>query len=201
MASQRPAIPTVLQAVETVTTYQNAIHQNATQLKPTHTNTLEADMGILAHRYMEIIAKQGIQNWPVSRIAPLAPAMQYWLQQQGHNSQIASSAASQIIHALQTTLTSGAGQWVLHAHQHAQSEYALTANDGTQHVIDRTFTENDMRWIIDYKLGLEVTEVNANIVALAHKPQLARYASLFTDENLSIKQAVFFLNLGMLVEI
>lgn len=195
---QRPAIPTVLQAVATVTTYQNAIHQNATQLKPTHTNTIEADMGILAHRYMELIAKQGIQNWPLSRIAPLAPAMQYWLQQQGHNSQIASTATSQIIHALQTTLTSSAGQWVLQAHQHAQSEYALTSNDGTQHVLDRTFTENSVRWIIDYKLGLEVTEANANTVALAHKPQLARYAGLFTDENLSIKQAVFFLSLGIL---
>ena len=193
---QQLEIPAVLQATATVTT-----HQNTKQIKSINSNTLEADIGTLAHRYMELIAKQGIQNWPLNRIAPLASAMQYWLQQRGHDNQTAKTATSQIINALQTTLKSTSGQWILQAHQSVQSEYALTSNDGTQHVIDRTFIENDTRWIIDFKLGLEVTETNANMVALAHKPQLARYASLFLHEDLSTKQAVFFLNLGVLIEL
>jgi ATP-dependent helicase/nuclease subunit A len=89
----------------------------------------------------------------------------------------------------------------LQSHDDAQSEYALTSHDGTQHVIDRTFIENGTRWIIDYKLGLDVTEANANAVALSHKPQLTRYAALFERDNLSIKTAVFFLSLGKLIEI
>ncbi len=83
----------------------------------------------------------------------------------------------------------------------------MNDNAVQEHRIHLTFVENDaltktkVRWIIDYKFGLEVTEANAHIAAQTHKPQLERYAALFANEKLPVKQAVFFLNLGKLIEI
>ena len=76
-----------------------------------------------------------------------------------------------------------------------------------QQRIDLTFVDEDSktqtktRWIIDYKLGLDVNEANINLAAQAHKPQLIGYASLFKNEKLPIKTAVYFLSLGQLVEV
>ena len=89
----------------------------------------------------------------------------------------------------------------------------LLENQAQERCIDLTFvedndltktnnlTETKVRWIIDYKLGLDVAESNCEAAAQTHKPQLARYATLFANEKLAVKQAVFFLNLGKLIEI
>lgn len=154
------------------------------------------DMGTLAHQYMEMLAKQRMDG---NKLAHTEPVMQRWLQQQGHDAYQSSMAASQVLSALQATLKSADGQWVLRHRENAQSEYALISEDEAQHVIDRTFIENGARWIIDYKLGLDVTKQNAKVAALTHLPQLERYAGLFSNENLPIKKAVLFLNVGLLV--
>ena len=80
-------------------------------------------------------------------------------------------------------------------------------------MIDRTFVENAVRWIVDYKLTTldendDLTRNltgdlsrDLNLVAEQHRPQLERYASLFVSEGLPIKTAVLFLSLGKLVEL
>ncbi len=196
---QHPHIPAVLQTEKTV--LANADTAKIKPAKPDSHGSLETDSGTLVHRYMEIIARQGLKDWPPARITQLALAMQHWLRERGHSSQNASLATSHVIRALQRTLASSDGQWVLQAREDAHYEYALTSQDGEQHVIDRTFIEHSVRWIIDYKLGLDVTETSASAAAQGHKPQLARYAGLFANEGLSAKQAVFFLSLGKLIEV
>ncbi|MEI2635556.1 MAG: UvrD-helicase domain-containing protein [Methylotenera sp.] len=204
MRLQHLQIPAVLRTEKTV--HANTNTAKIKPAKPDSHGSLETDSGTLAHRYMEIIARQGLTDWPPARIAQLASAMQHWLHERGHSSQNAGLATSQVICALQRTLASTDGQWVLQAREDAYSEYALTSQDGEQHVIDRTFIENRLdnkkvRWIIDYKLGLDVTETSASAAAQGHKPQLVRYAGLFADEGLTLKQAVFFLSLGKLIEV
>jgi ATP-dependent exoDNAse (exonuclease V) beta subunit len=105
---------------------------------------------------------------------------------------------------LQTTLASQVGQWVLRNHDQAASELSLmqVGDSGPKnHVIDRTFIEQGTRWIIDYKLGLGDEAASSAAAAEAHRPQLARYASLFADAGLPIKTAVLFLSTGRLVEL
>ena len=134
--------------------------------------------------------------------------MQKWLVQQGHAKQLADQGAMQVLAALQATLASAAGQWVLQNHINAVSELNLlqTQEDGFKnHVIDRTFVENGVRWIVDYKLTTfdeaKSTEDDLSPVAEQHRPQLERYAGLFSHENLPIKKAVLFLSAGKLVEL
>ncbi|MCX7190725.1 MAG: PD-(D/E)XK nuclease family protein, partial [Methylotenera sp.] len=159
--------------------------------------------GILVHLYMELMAKP-TQSWTQQRLTQCQPAMQKWLMQQGYATKLAEQGAIEVQAALKATLSSEVGQWVLKNHSQAASELSLmqvTEAEVKKHVIDRTFVENGTRWIVDYKLtnlevGLELKQA-----AEVHRPQLARYASLFASEGLPIKTAVLFLSAGQLVEL
>lgn len=161
------------------------------------------DCGTLAHAYMELLAhRAGLAS--SAAVAAWHKPMQRWLIRLGHNEGAAKQGADIVMAALQTTLSSQAGQWVLQAHDQAASELSLMqAAEGStkNHVIDRTFIERGTRWIIDYKLGLGDEVETSAAAAEAHRPQLARYASLFADAGLPIKTAVLFLSTGRLVEL
>jgi ATP-dependent helicase/nuclease subunit A len=161
---------------------------------------LAADLGSLAHLYMEMIAKNGLSDWPVSRMDIASQGMLFWLLQRGHVKNEAEKQLPLIINALKRTITSLQGSWILTPRASLQTELSVNTIDGEQR-IDLTFIDQGARWIIDYKLGLEVTEANCASAALAYKAQLAGYAALFAHENLPIKTAVFFLSLGQLIEI
>lgn len=164
--------------------------------------SLEADLGTLAHRYMEIIAHQGLQAWPLARISQSVPAMRHWLRQRGHSEQQAAQAAMQIENLLHTTLDSEAGKWVLKSRENAAAELALLTHAGgdiKKHVIDRTFIEDDIRWIVDYKTTAPQQDMAA--AAEAYRSQLESYAALFQAEGLPVKCAILFMRLGALAEL
>ncbi len=178
-------------------------------------NNLNGEMqrhcGTLAHLYMALFATSDLQDWPTERIAACLPAMQQWLILQGHALSAAQLGAKQVVEALQTTLVSKHGQWALQKHSNAASELSVmqTTDDGVKnHVLDRTFIESingeNVRWIIDYKLTTAdesfdlAQNFNLAVAAEQHRPQLARYESLFLSEGLKIKTAVLFLTTGEL---
>jgi ATP-dependent exoDNAse (exonuclease V) beta subunit len=88
-------------------------------------------------------------------------------------------------------------QWILDLnHQDAASELVLHAN-AHEHVIDRTFIENGIRWIIDYKTATpEEGEAIADFLvkqSQQHQAQLQRYAKVFAQQtNLPIKLMLYF---------
>jgi hypothetical protein len=172
-------------------------------------HALEADIGTLTHQYLEIIVKQGLENWPISRLKPLESAIQRWFTQRGYKESQASTAALQVQSLLETTLTSEDGQWVLQAHEESSAELSLSTNVGSeakQFVVDRTFlTEENgkkIRWIIDYKtddVALTTSEAFLFDLANQYSAQVENYAKLFAYEGFSIKRAIFFVRLGKLV--
>jgi len=59
-----------------------------------------------------------------------------------------------VIDALRGAVSDERGRWVLGPHADARSEYRIRVpgSDGVRlMVIDRTFTEEGRRWIVDYK--------------------------------------------------
>jgi len=169
---------------------------------------LHKNCGTLAHLYMELFAESDIQTWTGQRLQQCQPAMKKWLMQQGHSVQLAEQGAAQVLAALNVTLTSEDGQWVLQNHTEAISEFSLLQSDEEgvkNNVIDRTFISEGVRWIVDFKLTTLQESLNstADLAAATeqHRPQLERYASLFAHENLPIKKAVLFLSMGKLVEL
>ncbi len=193
------AVPLLLQAGKATSTYAKP------NVKPSYHSSLDADTGTLAHRYMEMIAQQGVSHWATARLATLEPAMQHWLRQRGHAVAAANDAAAAVQRILQQTLNSADGQWVLQARPDAESELGITRSQQDavkSYVIDRTFVEDGIRWIIDYKsvsLAHDVTDGELSVVAAQYKTQLENYAMLFAHETKPIKKAILFLSIGKLV--
>ena len=226
---QHLQIPSILLAAKTLTHQaikslskqnQQAISFNMASDTGHHTNlaapNIQQSAGTLAHLYMEMIANRGLKHWPASRIDACSQSMQFWLVQKGHAKNEVETQVQHIIAALKTTIASPQAIWMLAPRPSCQAELSLTSidekNTPQQYRIDLTFIDEDSidqdsqnqiktRWIIDYKLGLDVNETNINLAAQTHKAQLVNYSSLFKHEKFPIKTAVYFLSLGKLVEI
>ena len=213
---QHLQIPSVLQFEKTlasqVSKLLNKQNQQANSLNlatgtGNHINlatpNIHQSAGSLAHLYMEMIANDGLEYWPASRIDASDSVMRFWLLQKGHAENEVAQQVSNVIAALKKTITSPQGAWMLASRPSRQAEFSIMAiddnNEPQEHRIDLTFIDEDVRWIVDYKLT--ATDENSEVAASQHKPQLARYASLFSNENKPIKKAVFFLNSGQLVEV
>lgn len=205
-------LPAILQHANMLQDTDGLRYENSAALPINHlaSFTLDIDrhLGILAHRYMELMANAILTSgviWTESQLEQSLPAMQYWLLQLGFAQDIAENGAAKVCNALKTTILSSAGQWVLSAHEAAVSELSLmqqlTTTSCKTHVIDRTFIVENYRWIIDYKLAHLSANDDVQIAANLHIAQLKRYADLFKDEGLPIKTAVLFLSSGQLIEV
>lgn len=168
---------------------------------------IEAAIGTLVHRALELIARDGLAAWPIERISGLQAAYQRWLQQQGQSLAEAANGAQQVVAALVCTLNSSAGRWVLGQQQEAAAEAAwssLGENVAVNHVIDRIFVAEGERWIVDYKTVQEPAHAPVDFLAQraeSYRPQLARYASLFAEAGLPLRLAIFYPVQGVLIEL
>ena len=111
-------------------------------------------------------------------------------------------------HQIEQTLASEVGRWLLDAsHECSAAEVAYTASSGHKSrvsIVDRTFVENGIRWIVDYKTSMipDNRSIPLYEKALDHQPQLIRYAELFERlEDRPIKAAIFFTDIAELIEI
>jgi ATP-dependent exoDNAse (exonuclease V) beta subunit len=165
---------------------------------------LDALVGTLVHAYLEMIARDGPDAWSIERLSSLRAGMEIWLMQQGCGDRDSAQGAERAGAILQTTLASEAGRWVLQSRKEAAAELAVVkvSRGGTPipttSVIDRTFVEDGVRWIIDYKTATPAGDLVAH--AEHYREQLVRYADLFRDEGLPIQCAIFYAALGHLVQ-
>lgn len=87
------------------------------------------------------------------------------------------------------------GQWLLKAHNEERNEYEmLTSIEGevATRIIDRTFSEHGIRWIIDFKTGREDNKTQAH-----HRQQVNEYAKLLaTRTEEPIHCGVYYLSSG-----
>jgi ATP-dependent helicase/nuclease subunit A len=169
--------------------------------------TFNADIGTLAHFYMELISKSNPSQWHSSRVEHLSSAMQRWFKQKNYNAAQCAQGADIVIQLLKTTLASEDGLWVLKSRSVANSELAIESSDNhlvSKKVIDRTFIEDGTRWIIDYKsvsLPSDTSDIALNVIAAQYREQLESYGQLFIENKDPVRKAIFFLSLGKLVEI
>ena len=117
-------------------------------------NTLR-HAGVVVHRYVHRIAREGLEHWPVVRVAESKSEVESALGSLGVPSSELASSTTRVLEALTGTLEDPMGRWTLSPFPEAQSELALSAafESRTVHVvIDRTFIDDTgTRWIVDYK--------------------------------------------------
>ena len=161
-----------------------------------------ADVGVLVHRYLQLIAEDGLDRWHPDRISSLRPVMTQWFLHMGYSPQHADTGASDVARHLITTLSSEAGQWVLGHHDWAVCEAAYTTASGgvlQTHVIDRMFISQGVRWIVDYKTTSQPTD-EAGPVDSAYIEQLQRYRQLFAADE-TVRLGLFFTTTGRFVQV
>ncbi len=172
--------------------------------------SIDAATGTLVHRYLEMIANDGLTAWPHARCARLEPACVAWLRGQGFSDPSAVDGAARAVRALETVLRSDTGRWILGKHGEAHAEKPLTSRLGegagqANHIIDRTFVAAGERWIVDYKtVRCDETHPRAYLeehAELHYREQLERYASLYAGGNEKVRTAIFYVLQGELVEL
>ncbi len=91
------------------------------------------------------------------------------------------------------------GRWIIKAHDEEKNEYALlTRHDGevVTRIIDRTFIENGIRWIIDFKTGRDDNKTQSQ-----HKQQVNEYAQLLANQTSTpIHCGLYYLSSGTWID-
>lgn len=171
------------------------------------TDALAAALGTLTHVCLEQIAGQA-EAWDEARLARLQPAAERWLASRGWPQAEAANGAARVVALLRTALHSEAGRWLLRAREGAAAELALSkvgaGGTAETRVVDRSFVDAGVRWIIDYKtadLGPQAGVAELAAHAERFRAQLETYALLFADEALPQQLAIFYVAHGALVKL
>ncbi len=106
------------------------------------------------------------------------------LKKMGFVNQEYTLALEHIQNQIQAFLQDQQGQWIAQYRVDEQNEYAILTEHGKgTRIIDRTFSEHNIRWIIDFKTGHAETNTLEK-----HRAQLEQYAELFTDSMVPLPQ-------------
>jgi ATP-dependent exoDNAse (exonuclease V) beta subunit len=144
-------------------------------------------IGTVIHQWLESIARDGLAAWPVERLNGEQALWTLRLGQLGIAASRLDSAADKVLQALQQTLQGKRGRWLLAEHEQAECELALSGMvDGqlVHAIIDRTFVDEGVRWIIDYKTSVPVKQDRqAFLIAEGEKyrGQIAIYRRLLEE--------------------
>jgi ATP-dependent exoDNAse (exonuclease V) beta subunit len=159
-------------------------------------------LGNVLHRILQTITEEGLSKWSFEKVEHMAPKIKSALLGEGLPFEQTEKVLQQTLLGIHNILNDPKGQWILKNHQEGRAEYPLTQfseNRFFRKIIDRTFIENDIRWIIDYKTsrhegkGMDLKEFLNNEV-VRYKPQLDSYATLLKEygEIHPIKKALYF---------
>ena len=158
-------------------------------------------LGIVMHRYFQILAEEGKEHWTKEKIKKLENIIPAALKSQGLSPQMVREESKKGKIMLKNILSHHAGRWILESHKDARCEYSLTHTKNNiyqSRTIDRTFIdENNIRWIIDYKTGehlggdLELFFKNEKD---RYRNQLNLYGMIFKQfgEERPIKKALYY---------
>jgi len=156
--------------------------------------------GNLVHRLLQLIGEQGLDHWEASGgIDKRVSWCRQQLASEGVQKEKADAIIARATIAIDNCLASKQGKWILENHEDARCEYAITAVLDSQPrnmVLDRTFIQDGIRWIIDYKTsshGGGDLEGFLDNEASRYREQLQRYKeAMAITETLPIKTALYF---------
>ncbi len=160
-------------------------------------------IGTAVHQYLQRIARQGLVGWDAARVKSLRDAYRSVLANLGVPPGELNHAAERVESGLLAVLADERGRWILGPHAEAECEYPVTGlidGGGFDAVIDRTFLEDGVRWIVDYKTSLHSggkLEKFYDEQVDRYREQLERYARLLRQrEDRPVKLGLYFPLLG-----
>ncbi len=162
-------------------------------------------VGTVVHAYLERIAQDGLDNWNRQEVELRAGAIRTALLSLGVPAAEVDDGLDRVSRALGAALEDPRGRWILQQREGASCEVALTSASGDlvrQVRIDRTFLEDGVRWIIDYKSSShEGGDLDAFLdnEVVRYREQLSGYGEWFPGER--VRLGLYFPLLGAWREI
>ncbi len=132
-------------------------NQNGFQL----TDATPRLVGTVMHRIFQQIANFGIEWWKNSVNDPQLHYIYQQLRQVGILPHQLDDLTITVKTMIDKVLLDARGQWILSPHAEAKNEFAISAiieGKVENLIIDRTFVDNGIRWIIDYKTTTFLSE-------------------------------------------
>lgn len=163
-----------------------------------HQTLKQTVVGTLTHQILYQIACNGLDKWTAENIERAKSGWMQQLRQFGLSDQAEIENLITIVaDAVTNSLADSRGRWILESHLNGEAEYALIDREGAQHIIDRTFVDDDnRRWIIDYKTTLEDIDDAEQFLSMAqekHAVQLDRYRKAFSSiEKREIRAGIYY---------
>jgi len=166
-------------------------------------------VGTVVHSYLCRVARQGLDKWGAPRLKAARSAMEAELRTLGLGGAAAPAAAREAASILLRALNDDKGRWALSAHEQGSVELEVTGvvEGRIVHVVmDRTFVENGVRWVVDYKSssheGGSLDDFLAN-ERERYRGQLEMYAAILKagGESREIRKGLYYPALSAWVEI
>ncbi len=159
--------------------------------------------GTALHGFLQRIATEGLDAWSENVVRERRGLYRSVLGALGVPPAELHAAAERVEAGLIRTLRDPRGRWILEPHAEAECEYSIAGIvDGKliEAAVDRTFIEDGVRWIVDYKTSEhEGGDVEAFLdnERMRYQEQLERYARLlFASDQRPIRLALYFPLLG-----
>jgi len=161
-------------------------------------------VGTVAHRFLQQIGRDGLEEWDEEHITNHLPAIRASLVSEGVGPTEIEKAVQKVEAVLKTSTTDARGRWILASYEDAANELEIsgTLADGLHRIkIDRTFVDKDgIRWIIDYKTSdMEGTSLDSflDIQQEKYRPDLECYAALLNElDQRPVRAGLYFPLLG-----
>jgi ATP-dependent helicase/nuclease subunit A len=163
----------------------------AAPLEPVYawTSSTAASIGIVVHEWLQTLCEQREQVWDSAQIENYRNTFASQLELLGVPPTELSQAQEKVVQALIGVLEDARGQWIIGAREEAESEIMLSSivNGHVVHQrLDRTFADDGVRWIVDYKTSVcHDDDVAAFLDAevARYRPQLERYAQFMAQRD------------------
>jgi len=157
-------------------------------------------IGTVTHRVLQLISEHGIEWWNNESKDQQCKHLKHQLIQLNMPLSRLESAITTSLQAIENMLQDKRGQWILHQHTDAKSEYAISAiinGELENFVIDRTFIdESGTRWIIDYKTSMFTQGDLDDFLANEQKKYLEKmqqyHSAIKMNEDRPIKLGLYF---------
>ncbi len=133
-------------------------------------------LGIITHELLQWIC----DNHPTNSDDLPWPMIHNQFRQLGCSVQEQNESCTLIRQQLKNFFNEPIGQWLSKAHKDERNEYELLVNTeglASTRIIDRTFVDEGLRWVIDFKTGSDYENAQSH-----HRQQVNHYAELLTKK-------------------
>lgn len=149
--------------------------------------------GIVYHRFVEIIAKDGLVNWSVGKLRGKGQAVAALMRREGYPIKEIPAGRDRVLRLLTTTLESEKGRWILSAHDQSGQEVQVSGYRNGRWVhryLDRTFVADGAYWIPDWKTaecpeGMDI-DTFLQMIASRYRKKMEEYRSAVIDAGIQL---------------